>query len=101
MARKLNFIVLFFFFLYVHGKSQSVVPEIKVSSVFEKGGIFIGQPEFMVDSNQSLRDTIRLQFKLINDLGTDTTIIYSEGLNEWVEFKAVPDVENAQTNGIA
>ncbi len=80
----------FLFLLPWYGRTQSAIPEIKLSALFREGSIHLYDERYFVTPPVSLHDTIQLVFNLSNDLGKDTTIYYFEGLNEWVQLTAIP-----------
>jgi len=83
-------ILLFSFLLPLSIQSQGGRAVVKLSDLFEKKFIWIFKPEYFTVPPASLHDTIRISFDLINDLGKDTEIVYTESLNEWFQFVGIP-----------
>lgn len=75
-------------------RGQSAFPEIRLSEIYDRSEIQLEKPPFLVDSNQSVHDTLHLAFTLINDLGADTTVYLYESRSDWVHFKAISQVDS-------
>src|SRR5688500_9416736 len=88
---------IFCFLLPFGSRSQLSISEIKISELFASEVIRIVEPPFLVDPNQSFRDTVVLSFSITNDIGVDTTVMYMEGFNEWVELVAIPYNDSMET----
>ncbi len=82
-------------FLLASGINSRAAPTpIRLSDLFKQQSIFLFKPEYISVYPPDLHDTIRISFELINDLGKDTTIVYKESLNEWIQFTGIPTSGN-------
>lgn len=71
-------------------RTQSAIPEIRTSEIFRVGELHLFDEKYLTSPADALHDTVRISFNLINDTGSDTTLYYYEGGNEWFRFTAIP-----------
>ncbi|MBK9982484.1 MAG: histidine kinase [Saprospiraceae bacterium] len=89
--RVYNTSILFFLFLLPWSiRTQSAIPEIRTSEIFHAGELHLFDEKYLTSPADALHDSIRISFDLINDTGSDTTLYYYEGGNEWFRFTAIP-----------
>ncbi|MEP6793550.1 MAG: histidine kinase, partial [Saprospiraceae bacterium] len=96
--RKYTIAISFFLFLLPWCiRTQSAIAEIRTSEIFHAGELHLFEEKYLTSPVDALYDTIRISFDLINDTGSDTTIYYYEGANEWFRFTAIPDDSSHET----
>ena len=65
-----------------YGSIQSPCPP--DVEIFEKKHIVLKQPAFFQPPVKSLRDTVHITFRLINDLSQDTSLYLYEAMSDWI-----------------
>jgi hypothetical protein len=66
--------------------AQSNPGVIRMSEVFGKGKFILKDPVFLQPPTKSLRDTVHIVFRLINDIGQDTSLWLYEEMSDWLQL---------------
>lgn len=83
----------------VMANAQSELPVLRISQVFQKGVVVLKDSAYLQPPVKSLRDTVHVAFRLINDLDRDTSLFLYEAMSDWimVSIRDAGDTSNTYT----
>jgi hypothetical protein len=80
--------------------AQPGLQVLRMSDIFAKKHMVLKDPGLLQPPAMSLRDTVHVEFQLINDLGQDTSLYLYEAMSDWIRV-TVKEVSDSSSTYVS